>query len=356
MHTIKSTFQICMLLCLALPLSGCWDNKDINHRTLPLVMAIAMQGDLYKVSIQTPEIDQDEITLKLISETGKTISQAVDKISMNKEKQVDLFHIKVIIVDRKLAQNGMKDIISGFMRSGEISPKAYIVICGEDTSLFLSKESTTTVPKGSFVYDFFEKNAGWNPQISRAQVWKIYRSIYSYTNDVAIPLVKSSPDSPCEFLGSAIIKNGKMVGQINTDETLIYNVYHGESTSGKIEVLDHASVSITSNTMKLTTKLINNKPYMNSQVKLKVVILETKGNPSQTLIKEELETLLTKRFQLLFAKIQKSEADILALGQRFRRKIPRKELEHWRTKYYPQLQMDLQFHADIENEGFIKMN
>jgi spore germination protein KC len=355
MNSIKFTLQILVTLGLVVTLSGCWDNKDINHRTLPLVMGITKQDDEYKVMLQTPELDQSTIKLRMISQTGKTISQAVDKISMNKEKQVDLLHIKVILIERKVAEQGMKDIVSGFMRNGEISLKAYVAICDEDISKFLSGETKTTVPKGAFVYDFFEKNAGWNPQIARAQIWQIYRSIYSYTNDIAIPLVKSGQNSPCEYIGSAVIKNGAMVQQISSDETLLYNAFNKESTQGKIEVMDHASVLIVSNSMKHNTEFVDNKPYMNTRINLKVVILETKGNPSQSLVLQELETLISERFQILFSKIQKSEADILGIGQRFRTKIPRKELQHWRTEYYPQLKMDLQFHTDIQNEGLIKM-
>jgi spore germination protein KC len=356
MSTIKSALQACMILCMLLALSGCWDNKDINHRTLPLVMGIAKQDDEYKVILQIPELNQDTIKLKLVTETGKTISQAVDKISVNKEKQIDLLHIKVIVIEKKLAQQGMKDILSSFMRSGDISPKAYLAIYDdEDITRFLFKEANTTVPRGSFVYDFFEKNAGWNPQISRAPIWQIYRSSYSYTNDIAIPVFKSGQDLPCDYIGSAIIKNGRMVGQINSDETLLYNAFNKESTNGKIEVMDHASVLIVSNSMDHTSKLVDNKPYMTSELKLKVVILETRGNPTQAIIKQELETLIHTRFQNFFAKIQKSAADILGVGQHFRTKLSRKELEHWRTAYYPQLTMELQFQINIQNEGFIKM-
>ncbi|OCT13400.1 spore gernimation protein GerC [Paenibacillus pectinilyticus] len=355
MHTIKWMFRIFLGLCLIIALSGCWDNKDINHRTLPLIMGVSLQKDEYKVILQIPELQQSSIKLNTVTESGKTISQAVDKISMNKEKQIDLLHIKVIVIEEKLAQQGMKDIIAGFMRSGEISPKAYIAICDEDLTQFFANGVKTAVPRGSFIYDFFEKNAGWNPQIARAQIWQIYRSIYSYTNDIAIPVLQSGKNSPCTYEGSAIVKNGKMVGQITSDETLLYNAFNKDSTLGKIEVMDHASVLIVSNTMNHTTMLIDNVPKMNSQIKLKVVILETKGNPSDSLIKQELEKLLTERFQHLFTKIQKNEADILGIGQRFRTKIPRKELEHWRTDYYPQLTMNIQFQSDIQNEGFIKI-
>ncbi|MDD9268290.1 Ger(x)C family spore germination protein [Paenibacillus sp. GCM10023248] len=355
MNILKSASQIFMILGLLVILSGCWDNKDINHRSLPLVMGITMQDGEYKIILQTPELDQSKIKLNEITETGKTISQAVDKISVNKEKEIDLLHIKVIVIEKKLAQQGMKDILSSFMRSGEISLKAYIAICDEDITHFLSKEAEISVPKGSFVYDFFEKNAGWNPQIARAQIWQTYRSIYSYTNDIAIPVLKTGKDLTCEYEGSAIIKNGKMVGQISSDETLLYNAFNKESTQGKIEVMDHASVLIVSNSMYHKSELMDNKPLMNSTIKMKVVVLETRGNPSQALIKQELETLLTERFQQLFAKVQESEADILAVGQHFRTKLSRKELERWRTAYYPQLKMNVHIHTDIQNEGYIKI-
>lgn len=61
MNSIRSTLRILVILCLAFTLSGCWDNKDINHRTLPLVMGVSKQDDEYKVVLQDPELDQNEI-------------------------------------------------------------------------------------------------------------------------------------------------------------------------------------------------------------------------------------------------------------------------------------------------------
>lgn len=84
-------------------------------------------------------------------------------------------------------------------------------------------------------------------------------------------------------------------------------------------------------------------------------VLETKGNPSEALIKQELETVLSERFKLLFAKVQKHEADILDVGSHFRTKLSRNELKRWRTAYYPQLEMSVQVETDIQNEGFIKI-
>jgi len=355
MSMLKWTVRLLMLLSIMGLLSGCWDNKDINHRTLPLILGVSLQDHEYKIIMQIPELVHDSVEIKMISESGKTINQAIDKISVNLEKQVDLLHIKVIILERKLAERGMKDAISGFMRSEEISDKAYIVICDEDLNSFFEHLNKTNDPKGMTLYNFFEKNAGWNPQIAISPIWQVYRSVHSYTRDVAIPMIKAGKSTICDYTGSAVIKNGKMIERISPDETLLFNAFNEQSTQGKIEVMNHASVLVVSNSLKHTTSLQNNKPYMQSRLKLKVVILETRGNPTSAIIKQEIDKLLTERFQRLFSKIQKSKADIFGIGQHFRNKIPREELVRWRTDYFPNLQLSLKIVTDIQNEGYLKI-
>jgi spore germination protein KC len=354
MRKLKLAIKALMLLCILLALNGCWDNKDINHRILPVVMGISKVDKEYKVVLQIPQPVENTTQIRIITRTGKTVTEAVDKISENMESRVDLLHLKVILIEKKYAQQGVKDIISGFMRGQDVSPKALVVICDEDLDLFFAKVKKFMKPEGTTLYDFFEKNAGWNPQIALTRVWQVYRSIHSYTRDVAIPIIKSGESTLVEHLGSAIIRNGKMVDRMNTDETLLFNAFDGQSTQGKIEVMDHASVLIVSNTMSNESKLIGKRPYMKSRINLKVSILEVKDDASTDLIKQELEKLLTKRFYHMFTKTQAKKADIMGLGQYYRNKLPREELEHWRNEYYPYLQLDLEIHAIIQNEGGLK--
>jgi spore germination protein KC len=334
---------------MTLTLSGCWDYKDINHRILPVTMGIMEEKDDYRVFLKIPESDNPRAKMEIVSAKGETITQAVDNLSRNMEGNVDLLHVKVILLDRALAEQGVKDIISGFIRSRDIPNKALIAICNEDLAKFFMKTK-----KGVTTYEFFEKNAGWTPEIALTRVWEVYRSIHSSTRDVAIPIIQTGKDTPLELIGSAIIKQGKMVDQISSEDTLLFNAFRGESTQGDIEVSDHASVMIISNDIDNKAKMVEKTPYMQSRINLKVVLMETKGNPSLNLIKKELNDILTNRFNQLFSKIQKRESDIFGLGQFYRNEIPRKELENWRTHYLPNMKMDIQFHIVIENEGFLK--
>lgn len=132
------------------------------------------------------------------------------------------------------------------------------------------------------------------------------------------------------------------------------NAFDEESAHGKIEVMNHASVLIVSNSMKHHVALKDGDPYMRSQINLKVSVLETRGEPTVDMIKDELETLLTQRFNKMFKNIQRHEADILGVGQYFRTRIPRDKLVHWRTEYLPRLKIDLHVKTTIQNEGNLK--
>ena len=115
-----------MFVVLVPLLAGCWDNKDINHRSLPVIMGISLtEENQYKVFLDIPAANETS-TVNIVSDTGDTINEIIDHMSMNMETQVDLLHLKIVIVDKNFASKGMEDIISAFNRSRDISSKTLL--------------------------------------------------------------------------------------------------------------------------------------------------------------------------------------------------------------------------------------
>ncbi|MCT2537103.1 Ger(x)C family spore germination protein [Aquibacillus koreensis] len=354
MNIKKSKIYILLVMLLLLT-SGCWDNRDINHRVMPVVLGVSKESEEeYKAYLQVPILQEDGIKTQIITGVGKTINEIVDKTSANLESNVDLLHIKVIVIDRAFAEEGVKDLISGIMRSREIPSKALVAICEEDMDEFFKKMSQVELSDGTALLDYFEKNAGWNPQIALTRVWHVYRSIHSYTKDVAIPIIRLGESTLIEQAGSAVIKNGAMLDEINSDETLLYNAFQGMSAHGKIEVLDEGSVLILDNGLNFASRLENELPILTLELQLEVMILEVKGDPTIEKIEKELEKLLKPRFENMITKLKDSEADILGIGQLFRKEIPRAQLKDWRSKYYPNLKFNLTVDVTIQNSGNLK--
>ncbi|RED57240.1 Ger(x)C family spore germination protein [Cohnella lupini] len=352
---LKKAASLILISLFAGMLSGCWDNRDINHRALPVTMGVSMKGDNYNVLLLIPEPVENTTRIRLVKGEGKTVTEAIDTISRDMESFVDMLHMKVVVFDKALAERGLMDSISGFMRARDISPKVIVVITDDEINQFFKRSQKTMAPEGTTLYDCFEKDAGWNPEIALTRVWEVYRSIHSYTRDVAIPIIQAGTKTMIEHNGSAIIKNGRMVGRISSEETLLMNAFSGESSYGKVEVMNHASVLIVSNTFRNSSKVVDRTPYMNSKIILKVSLLETRENTNADLIREELEKVLTLRCDAVIEKMKANEADVLGLGQFFRNKLPRNELQHWRTEYLPRLKMNFEVRTIIQNEGNLKM-
>ncbi|WP_168123507.1 Ger(x)C family spore germination protein [Paenibacillus sp. HB172176] len=355
MQRISRLLGIMISLGLLGCLCGCWDNRDIDHRSMPVVMGVSFHNNLYKVFLQIPEPRPKGINIRILKQEGITISQAVDKLSERVESSVDLLHLKMILVEKGYAEQGLNDSIKSFMRSRQISSKAIIVICEERLDPFFDYVKKSMTPKGTTLYDCFEKNAGWNPQMSLTRIWEVYRSIFSYTRDVAIPIIKSGTNGTIDYLGSAIIKNGKMVDRITPEETLLFNSFKGNSAQGKIEVMNDASVQVLSSSMRHHSSFKNQIPYLDVQITIKVTIMETRGDVTTERIKQEMNEILSASFNHMFQKTKAREADILGLGQLFRKQIPRDRLSNWRKEYLPKLELRLKFKTIIQNEGNTKL-
>ncbi|MEC0305878.1 Ger(x)C family spore germination protein [Paenibacillus lautus] len=350
-HALKYFLMLAALVPL---LTGCWDNKDINHRSLPVIMGISFtEENQYKVFLDIPATN-DTNTVNIVSDTGNTINEIIDHISMNMETQVDLLHLKIVIVDKKFARNGMEDIISSFNRSRDISSKTLFAISDQGLDQFFSEMASKSKHSGRIIYDYFEKNAGWNPQVADTRVWQMFRSIHSYTHDVIVPIIRSGKSTSIECIGSAIIKNGRMTGRIGPDETLVANAFYGKSAFGKVEVMESATVQIISNRLTHHSWMQDGKPYLRSHLRLKVTILDSRGHPTEGQITEKLEELLSLRLNQMFQETQNEQADILALGQFFRNHLTREQLRDWRTTYYPNLDFKLRVTTVIENRGNLK--
>ncbi|MBH0175734.1 Ger(x)C family spore germination protein [Fictibacillus sp. 23RED33] len=344
-----------IILLLLLPcLSGCWDNKDINHRIMPLVLGVSREGQELKVILQIPKPAKDVTETSLVIGRGETVNQAVENISQNMESEIDLLHVKVILVEKQLAEEGLKDLIGGFIRSRDISPKSIIAITETKIEDIFEKVKDDNTTEGSLLLDHFEKNSGWNPQIALTRIWEVYRSIHSYTRDVAIPLIKVGKSTFIEQIGSAVIKNGKMVGKISPEQTLIFNVIKGESARGKIEVFNEGSVLILQSHTKHKSQFSNGVPSLRYTINLDVMILETKNNPTTKDIEKGVEILVTNGFDTMFKKLKNERADIIGFGQYFRYHIPREELKQWRSKYFTDLQVSFNVKVNISNKGYLK--
>lgn len=332
-------------------LCGCWDIKDINKRSIPLVMGISKEdGEEYKLTLQIPIPKKDSQLSRIVTGKGETVASVLGQMRTNSEDAVDYSQIRLIVIQNNLAHNQQefKDLIKFLMVSEEIPSRALVAITDENVENVLSNINDKLGVHASSIYDYFNKGAGWAPEIFSTPIWKVYRSPFSYTKDIAVPVVRSGKDTVLIFEGSDILKKGKIMERISPDASQLINVFQNKNEKGKIESLGFASIMITNSSIQNITSMKGNQPLVSSDLNLKIHILERKEGITDNMIQKELEKLTEKRFYHVLKQTQRSHTDIFGFGQQFHHLISYHELKDWRNEYYPKLRVNFEVHANME--------
>lgn len=343
-----------ILSCVGL-LSGCWDAKEINNRALPVVMGVTLnESNEYRVLFRIPILGDSGKRFIVVQAEASTISDAIDKLRTNMKRSLDLLHLKLILISENVARESIKEVTDFAMRTRELEPKAFVAITVGDIGQLIRSDEKSGENEGTSFYNFFNKKAGWTPNVSLVYLWEAFRTVYADTEDMALPLISKGKETMLEFKGSAIMHRDKMVGTLTNDETLIYNLFQGRYTGGTVEVMGHASVYILKATVHNYSYWQGETPKVDSKLKLIVTLLESKEPQSNKMIQKELEVLVKERFEKLFHKLQQQKSDILGIGQYFRNKISLNQMERWKEELYPNVQVDLHVEAIIRNSGNLK--
>ncbi|BFH10939.1 Ger(x)C family spore germination protein [Paenibacillus melissococcoides] len=341
-YKIFIVFSFFTLLC------GCWDIKEINHQTLPLVIAISMENDEeYKLTVQIPITNNESNLSRIVTEEGNSVSSVLGQIQTNSEKAVNYSQIQLIVIHNNLAKNKqeLRRLITFLMNSKVISSRALLAITDDNIEKVLTSINDKLGARASSISDYFNKGVDWAPEISRARIWEAYQSLFSYTKDIAIPIIRSGKDTVLNYEGSAILNNGEFVERITPNESLLINLFQKQTSKGKVENVGSASIVITDSSIQTKTSMRNNKPLVLRDLYIKIDILERKEGMTNIQINKELERLIERRFYNTFEKAQRYNTDIFGFGQYFRSHIPYHELKKWREVFYPKLQVYFQVHV-----------
>ena len=332
-------------------LGGCWDNKDIEKRVLPLVIGIAKGGNNgYQVTVQIPLTKTSGLMSRIVTSKGPSVSRALGEIQTNSENAVDYSQVHLVVIQKNLATNSkqLRQLIKFLMRSKEIPTNAQLAFTDDPIVNLLSNINDKLGVDATSLFDYFNKGAGWAPGISNTRIWEVYRSLYSYTDDITIPIVGSGKDTVLIYKGAAAFKKGKITQRINPDETQLINLFQTNNANGKIENVGFASVMVKYSAVKNIAFMKDNEPTVSTNLKLKIDVLEVHAGITNDQINNKLEKLLEKRFYHVLKQSKKTNTDLFGFGKYFRHQIPYDDLKNWREKYYPNLKAN--FQVQVSNE------
>ncbi|CQR48304.1 Spore germination protein A3 precursor [Paraliobacillus sp. PM-2] len=378
MHLLRTnillrTILICLLL---LVLNGCWDRVEIND--LAIVMGIGLdkteEGDIeLSVQIANPKAmagsgssggqsSGNPIVVETV--TGRTIFDARSKLQESLSRQLFEGHNRVIFISKALAEEGIQKHIDFFARFPSPRLRANIFIVDSKVIDILKVPSDFELNSSEVARELAKLKIGMNITTK-----DLLEQLANESSSIALPSI-TVEDKPVgtkglRVNGSAIIKENKMVGEIDNalsrgvlwlrDEIKLSSVtLEPENTEGYI------SFKLLRSSTDLSPTIKNGKWKMVVNITTEDDVVENETNldvldPKITdKLEKQLEQKVTERIQKTLDYVQKEiGADVFGFGEAFYRKFPKqwnKEKDMWAEKF-PELEVEINCKAYIRRPG-----
>jgi spore germination protein KC len=379
MKKIRITLLILIILINAMFTTGCWNYREVD--TLTIVAGVAIDkgaNGQYIVTAETVQISGGKdptTTSKTITMEGKTIFDAVRNGISITGKKLYWSHTKVIILSKEIASKGLKDALEFYNRDSETREDVHILISeGASAKEIFDGQGTTNDIKSFTLEEMLKSQVG----LSKAPVRDILQfDIESRTQGIseiipAVNLKQVDEKMVPQISGTAIIKNDKLVGFLNGEETKDLNFIINEVKGGvlieEMQVNDMptlVSLEIIKNKTKVTPVTDGNDIEINVNINTTVAIDEILGNANFFDDEERMkmeniaENTLEKRIDALIEKIQlQYDADIFG----FAATLQENKVQEWHSvsnnweEVFKDLKVNVNTTVHIKNSAVLSKN
>ena len=362
--------------------------SDNNTKLVVTTIGIDKDEEGYSISSLAviPKVSTDvNANLETFEGKGKTVSEALQNISLNTGKQIGLAHCDCIILSYDVMQENIALVLDYFIRTANLTTNATILATDKEASKLVevSKNSNNLLDLSLKDIVSYEEDT---TLLENTTIEKFYRSYFSKANTFFLPIISVKEESSGgttsqnsgESEGSdnsssggeqnggkvkndeeiAILSRGKFVRTLTKDEAFIYNLISKSSQYLNIEIEDindkytTKSLEVFQQVTKVGLPLYkfeNGTPYVQYEIWLNVMLEEMQSKDnfafanidslqnflSDTARNEILKSINNKR-KATVETMQKEKNDILNLYAKFNAYKHKKWVEYLSTLDNPE--------------------
>jgi spore germination protein KC len=244
---MKKVFLILCCLSLLFLLSGCWDLQELNEVSLITGMALDKGEKMkYKLTVESlnpaelnPQQQQGNAPSVVYSMEGDTIAEISRRLNIGLSKRLVYSHMRTIVIDEKVAREGLLEFFDYLERYREIREDFNVVIAkgvqASDilkTTYSIQKVSTLKLHKQ---LDNAYEDWGADPDIRKKDMIDAWTSEGRHPVTAAVSISgnpkkgnsmdnikKIKPDALVVLEGMTIFKGQKLIGFLDVNDTRNY--------------------------------------------------------------------------------------------------------------------------------------
>lgn len=253
--------KIFIIICISLICSGCWDKIEINKRAFISMIGIDkidssiskdklphaeedVENGKYIVTITYPNVGLiagkgGKESKFVYSSTGENIAEIIDGFSQRLGKTLFYRHTKALVLGRSIMkdEDALKEILDFIERSPKFGRKIHIMMSDKSSQEILEMAVKDEAINGSFIREILNQTKR-TAKIAHANMEYLLKSLQE-SNCALVPKLISLKDE-YKVSGAAMIKNYKIIGELNEIETrnLMYLFNKVQNSIIKIQLND----------------------------------------------------------------------------------------------------------------------
>lgn len=354
---MKKILCFLLLISMACSLCGCLRRVEIVETAIIQAVGIDFEEGQYKVTLQefvsggsggqTP-VDISKNNRMILQQKGNSISEAIDKISLQSGKELFFSANHVLIIGMETAKNGIIPIMNFFNSNYQSRPDIHILISQTSAADIIMADFSQGIIPAETINNLLKHNGSISRMVETNMI-DVVDALQNGTIDPYIPLVKLSngPEgiSQLTLSGTAIFKHDKLVGSLTPEETQGLAFLRDDIAAVPLIVTDPllgvVSIQLHDEKTRYSIRIENDVPVYTIKVRCMASINEIVRPQGNGLQVEELPILEkaidSKISQLMKSAIEKSvyryNCDIFWLSKHLKQKQPSFWKEHEKELY-----------------------
>jgi len=250
---LKVVKGVLLSIALMFILTGCWDSIEVEQSAFVSVIGLdKLESDKIEITylISNPqgggfssvvESSQKEPPAEIITLKVPDILSARDLLGASVTRQITFTHTKTLVVSEELARSGLfLPNMEAALRDREIRRDMFFVVSKEKASEFIRGNDPKLETRPHKFYEFMAerwKEAALVPLSTTHAFLErtegkagLFLNIYGTTQQInanetgnedeyLAGEINQSGGNPIQMIGSAVFKDGKMIGTLNGEET-----------------------------------------------------------------------------------------------------------------------------------------
>ncbi len=370
-------------------LTGCWDRKELNQ--LGIAMAIGLdKGDDGKIQLTSQIVRPgamekqgggNEPPYELVISSGNSIFEAIRHTVKEFDRRSFFSHIKVIVVGEDFAREGLGDTIDFITRSHELRKTTWLIVASDTKAseilgvkhglekiqanymegIIKSQkiDSDSTVTR---VIDFVKTMPG--------EASNPVTGVFSLINVKSVPSEGTEPEERkgLKLSGSAVFKKDKLVGFLDSNDTLGLNILTNKSKKISVSLKSITNkpntdvvVEIIKTKCSIKPSINNGKIQFNIAIKAEGNLTEVRDNFDVTNLQifDEINSNFSEFLRYTTDNsiriIQKNMGtDVIGLGRAFELKYPKnwsKVKTRWNDEIFPNVSYTVTANTHLNRTG-----